>query len=264
MYIYLISGIHTEVTVFVSEIDFVIDLAKPLPSLPLDKISRVYLGFDHISAEGIVAAVGAKVKVSVNVEVVIGRVGKALVLGGKVGSFLEIEADQDDSFPSDIEAVAKVGVTLNIGFKFESLVDNAIIFTTGAERENSTGMLMMYAAGEIIVRVSTMTQIWTLRFKARQLGEWYDCDITFDEIAGLAVNLGNLFIGRTTVADYHATIIKTDVKAKFILGRGITEDSSFNGAHMVVDTIKWFKAKREVCIGSGLLARGKYCGSDIK
>ena len=74
---------------------------------------------------------------SVELNVVVGITSNAVELNP--GDFIEIEGTDEKGCLANIEACADSGVTLAFRLKVVELVENAVIFSSGAEKEDGYG-----------------------------------------------------------------------------------------------------------------------------
>ena len=237
-------------------VDPVIDLSVPIPSFNPSSIIHHILTWDlNLVVNGQLAVSGLLARLPDNPVSVDGPTCPGIVLDGET-EHIEVTPTGDDHCLSDIMNSQESGFTLSVELRIDAYVDNMVVFSTGGEHEDSTGVSIIYALGEFQLIVSDNDMTWRTSFPTFDLGIWTNLDITWDATDGVAVHRDGRFQVRRSRWLRRAAAIVPVVHFPMFFGRSVVEDATLQRAPMAVGRLQTFCTKRVDVIGAGLIKAG--------
>lgn len=170
-----------------------------------------------------------------------------------IDSFVKVDPTGSTSCIHDIDTCDDNGVSLEFKIQIDELRDNMVVFSTGAEIEQYTGMTMFYAFNYYHIRVRSSTKTYNLQIESKHIrvGAMIACAVSYSPRSGVSFYVGGALMGRSFSFEQTKSVILKRSRSSIFFGRSTKTTTRWVNSKMQICEMTVFKAIFDLVIISG-------------
>lgn len=227
-----------------------------IPDKPVrpSTIEAIDINFKKIVTTGVTITTNSTITISQTTKIIKKSLKCSTVLGlNGIDSFVKVDPTGSTSCIHDIDSCNDIGVSLEFKVQIDELKDNMVIFSTGAEIKQYTGMTMFYAFNYYYIQVRSTTRTYKLQIEAKHIkvGVMIACAVSYSTRSGVSFYVDGSLMGRSFSFEQTKSVILKRSKSSIFFGRSTKTTRRWVNSKMQLCEMTVFKAVFDLVIISG-------------